>query len=89
MARIFGLSHKRIVPIRRESCNAIVATYFIGNQHEHYTPHSNYQIAKIDDKRKVAKLEKLMDIMSFRQGNKFALSVLISTMLAIEKEEVI
>jgi hypothetical protein len=38
--------------------------------------------------KKVAKLEALMEIMSFKQGNKFALGALISTMLAIEKEKV-
>jgi hypothetical protein len=31
VARIFGLSHKRIVPIGRESYNPIVVTYFIGD----------------------------------------------------------
>ncbi len=45
-------------------------------------------IAKADGKRKVAKLETLTENMSFRQGNKFALSVLISMMLVVEKEEV-
>jgi hypothetical protein len=45
-------------------------------------------IAKEDGRRKVAKLEALTEIMSFKQGNKFALGALISTMLAVEKEEV-
>jgi hypothetical protein len=38
--------------------------------------------------KKVVKLEALMEIMSLRQGNKFAPSALISTMLAIKKEKV-
>jgi len=38
--------------------------------------------------RKVIRLEALMEIMPFKQGNKFALGALISTMLAIEKEKV-
>jgi hypothetical protein len=38
--------------------------------------------------RKVARLEALMEIMSFKQGNKFAPSTLISTMLVIKKEKV-
>jgi hypothetical protein len=42
--------------------------------------------------RKVAKLEALMKIMSFKQGNKelnkFAPTTLISIMLAIEKEKI-
>jgi hypothetical protein len=54
MTRIFCLSHERIVPIRRESYNPIVTTYFIGDEHEHYIPHSRYMIAKIDDRWKVA-----------------------------------
>jgi hypothetical protein len=42
VARIFGLSYKGIVPIGKESYNPIVATYFIGDEHEHYIPHSSY-----------------------------------------------
>ncbi len=39
VARIFGLSRDGVVPIGRESYNLIVATCFIGNEHEHYIPH--------------------------------------------------
>jgi hypothetical protein len=88
MTRIFGLFHKGIVPIGQESYNPIIATYSIGDEYEHYIPHSGYLIAKTYGKHEVAKLEVLMEIMSFKQGNKFATSVLISTMLAIEKDEV-
>ncbi len=42
VARIFGLSHKGIIPIGKESYNPIVATYFIGDEHEHYRPRSGY-----------------------------------------------
>ncbi len=86
VARVFGLSHKEIVPIGRESYNPIVTTYFIGN--EHYVPCLGYLIAKTYGKQKVIRLETLMEIMFFKQGNKFALSVLISTMLATKKDEV-
>jgi hypothetical protein len=55
-----GLSHEGVVPIGKESYNPIVATYFIGDEHEHYIPHSRYLIAKGDDKQKVARLEALM-----------------------------
>ncbi len=60
VARIFGLFHEGVGPIGRESYNPIVATYFIGDEHEHYIQHSRYLIAKGDGKRKVAKLETLM-----------------------------
>jgi hypothetical protein len=76
------------VPIGRESYNPIVATYFIGSEHEHYIPCLGYLITKVHGKRKVTKLEALMEIMSFKQGNKFALGDLISMMLVAEKEEV-
>jgi hypothetical protein len=46
VARIFGISHERIVLIGRESYNPIVATYFIRDEHEHYIPHLRYMIAK-------------------------------------------
>jgi hypothetical protein len=45
-------------------------------------------ITKVDGKQKVAKLEAITKIMSFRQGNKFAPSALISTMLATKNEKV-
>jgi hypothetical protein len=45
-------------------------------------------IAKANGKWKVARLETLMEIVSFGQGNKFALGVLILTMLVVEKEKV-
>ncbi len=86
VARVFGLSHKEIVPIGRESYNPIVATYLIGN--EHYVPCLRYLIAKTYGKQKVVRLEALMNFFFFRQGNKFALGVLISTMLAAKKDEV-
>jgi hypothetical protein len=65
-----------------ESYNLVVATYFIGDEHEHYIMRSCYLIAKVDGKRKVTRLETLTEIMSFRQGNKFVPSALISIMLA-------
>jgi hypothetical protein len=50
VARIFGLSCEGIVPIGRENYNPIVATYFIGNEHEHYIPCARYLIAKTNGK---------------------------------------
>jgi hypothetical protein len=44
-------------------------------------------IAKIDSKRKVAKLEALARIVSFSQGNKIALGALISMILTTKKEK--
>ncbi len=88
VARIFGLSCEGIVPIGRKKYNPIVATYFIRDEHEHYIPCLGYLIAKTNGKWKVAKLEALMEIMYFKQRNKFALGALISTMLVVEKEKV-
>ncbi len=72
----------------KKKLHPIVVTYFTRDEHEHYIPHSRYLIAKANGKRKVAKLEALTDIMSFKQGNKFAPGALISTMLATKKEKV-
>jgi hypothetical protein len=52
VARIFGLSCERVVPIGRESYNPIVATCFIENEHEHYIPHIGYLIAKANGRQK-------------------------------------
>jgi hypothetical protein len=60
--------------------------YFIGDEHEHYIPRLGYLI--VDGKRKVAKLEAQMKIMSFKQGNKFAPCALISTMLVAENKKI-
>lgn len=79
---------KGIVLIGRESYNPIIEIYFIKDDHEHYIPRSSYLITKANGKWKVARLEALTEIMSFRQRNKFAPGVLISTMLVAEKEEV-
>jgi hypothetical protein len=87
MARIFGLSRERIVPIGRESYNPIVVTYFIGNEDEHNILRSRYLIAKVDGIWKVTRLEALTEIMSFRQGNKFDPTTLISIMLIAKKEK--
>jgi hypothetical protein len=53
---------KGVVPIGRESYNPIVATYFTKDEHEHYILCLGYLIAKAIGRRKVAKLEALMDI---------------------------
>jgi len=82
------LSHEGVLPIGRKSYNPIVVIYFIGNEHEHYIPHLGNLIAKVNAKWKVAILEALTKIMSFRQGNKISPTVLISIMLEIEKEKV-
>jgi hypothetical protein len=88
VAKIFGLSYERVVPIGRESYNPIVATYFIKYEHKHFIPCSRYMIAKANGRQKVARLEAPTDIMSLRQGNKFVLGALILTMLVVEKEKV-
>lgn len=62
--------------------------YLIGNEDEHYILRSRYLIAKVDGRWKVTRLEALMEIMSFKQRNKFAPNALISTMLITKKEKV-
>jgi hypothetical protein len=52
VAIIFCLSHEGVVPIGRESYNPIVATCFIGDEHEHYIACLGYLIAKADGKQK-------------------------------------
>jgi len=52
VARIFGLSYEGVVPIGRESYNLIVATCFIGDEHEHYIPHIEYLIVKANGMQK-------------------------------------
>jgi hypothetical protein len=52
VARIFDLSYEGVVPIGRKSYNLIVATCFIGDEHEHYIPHLGYLIAKANGMQK-------------------------------------
>jgi hypothetical protein len=49
---------------------------------------SRYAIAQVDEKARVERLEALTKILTFRQGNRFALGYLIFVMLVVEKEPV-
>jgi hypothetical protein len=73
----------------KKKLHPIVATYFTRDEHEHYILHSRYLIAKAYGKWKVARLEALTKIMSFKQRNKFAPGALFSKMLATKKERLI
>jgi hypothetical protein len=52
VARIFGLSREGVVPIVKKSYNLIVATCFIGDEHEHYIPRLGHLIAKANGMQK-------------------------------------
>jgi hypothetical protein len=66
--------------------SSVVATYFVGTQQDHYVLKSGYLIAQANKKAEVEKLKTLTEILMFHQGNKFALSSLVSMMLVVEKE---
>jgi len=56
-----------------EGFNGVVATYFSSTHKEHYVFKLGYVIAQADGKAKVERLEGLIEILKFHQGNKFAL----------------
>jgi hypothetical protein len=45
-------------------------------------------IAQVDWKERVRRIETLMEILTFCQGNRFTLGSLVSVMLVVEKEPV-
>jgi hypothetical protein len=69
-----------------EGYNGVATTYFADTQQDHYVFKLGYLIAQANEKEKVERLETLMKILTFFQGNKFALSSLISMMLLVNKE---
>ncbi len=68
--------------------NGVVATYFTKTQRDHYDFKSRYVIAQANGKARVGRLEALTEILTFHQGNRFALCSLISVMLTTEKEPI-
>jgi hypothetical protein len=72
----------------RQGYNGVAVNYFIGTRQDHYVFKLGYVIAQADEKVKVVKLETLMEILTFGQGNMFALGSLVCAMLIVEKEPV-
>jgi hypothetical protein len=59
---------------------------FVGTQQDHYVFKLEYLIVQVDGKVKVGRLKTLTKILTFRQGNSFALGFLVSMMSATKKE---
>ncbi len=78
---VFKLSSEGLMARAWEKYNGVVVAYFIGTQQDHYVRKSRYVIAQVDGKEKVRRLEALMEILTFCQGNKFALGSLDFVML--------
>jgi hypothetical protein len=70
----------------RQGYNGVDVNYFIGTRQDHYVFKLGYVIAQADKKVKVVRLETLMEILTFGQGNMFALGFLVCAMLIVEKE---
>ncbi len=70
----------------RQGYNGVAVNYFIGTRQDHYVFKLGYVIAQVDKKVKVVRLETLMEILTFGQGNMFALGFLVCAMLIVEKE---
>ncbi len=68
--------------------NGVVAIYFTKTQQDHYVLKSRYVIAQANGKVRVRRLETLTKILTFHQGNRFALGFLIFVMLIVEKEPI-
>jgi hypothetical protein len=76
------------MPRAWEGYNGVVATYFTRTQQNHYVFKLGYVIAQVDGNARVIRLETLMKILTFHQGNKFVPISLVSMMLVAEKEPV-
>jgi len=88
ITKVFKLPSTRIVTRGKEGYSTTIAKYFLGGEEEHYTPHSSYLICKANGPLKVMRLESLIEILTFRQGNKYAPGALVVVIQAIEEGEV-
>jgi hypothetical protein len=84
--KVFKLLSEGLMAGTWERYHGVATTYFAGTQQDHYVFKLGCMIAQADRKAKVRRLETLTKILTFRQGNRFAFSSLVSMMLIVEKE---
>ncbi len=75
--KVFKLPCEGLMAGAWEGYNGVITTYFVGTQQDHYVFKLGYLIAQANKKAKVERLKTLMEILTFCQGNKFALGSLI------------
>jgi len=88
IAKMFKLPYGGLIARAQKGYYGVVATYFTKTQQHHYVLKSRYVIAQANGKARVERLEALTEILTFHQGNRFALCFLISVMLPTEKEPI-
>jgi hypothetical protein len=72
----------------KEGYNTIIAKYFVGEEEERYTLRFGNVIYKANGPLKVMRLEALIEILTFRHGNKYALGALVVVIQVVEEGEV-
>jgi len=88
ITKVLNLSYEGLMARAQEGCNGVIATYFANTQQEHYLLKSRYVLAQANGKARVRKLEALIKILTFCQGNQFSLGSLVFVILATKKEPV-
>ncbi len=86
--KMFKLPCGGLMTGAQKGYNGVVATYLTKTQQDHYVQKSRYVTAQANGKARVGRLETLTEILTFRQGNRFALCFLIYVMLTVEKEPI-
>jgi hypothetical protein len=88
IVKFFKVPSIGIVVGGKEGYNTTIAKYFVGEEEEHYTPRFGYVICKANGPLKVMRLEALIEILTFRHGNKYALGALVVVIQVVEEGEV-
>jgi hypothetical protein len=74
---ICWLLREGVVTFTWEGCDVKLSRFFKGSKLEHYVSSSGYLIAKAMICFVVSRLEALIEICTFRHGNRFALGALV------------
>jgi hypothetical protein len=88
IAKVFKVPSIGTVVGGKAGYNTTIAKYFVGKEEEHYTPCFGYVIYKADGPLKVMQLEALIEILTLRHRNKYALGALVVVIQVVEEGEV-
>jgi hypothetical protein len=72
VAEVFKLPCITTVVKGKEGYNVSIVKYFTREEANHYIPHFGYLIAKANGPLKVMMLVALMEMLTLKQGNKYA-----------------
>jgi hypothetical protein len=85
IAKVFKLPCIGVVAGGKERYNVSIAEYFAWEEKKHYIPCSGHLITKANGPLKVTKLTTIMEVLTFKQGNKHVLGALVAIIQVVEE----